>query len=190
MSTIILFLLLGAIANVAVAWGVLFVYCTPDQTSLSSAQARRIWDGLPLPWAISGTAWGNEHRQYGWRLSFLGTEPLGSRGARVTTSGFPCNCFQAVYAYWSGQYVRTGWQHPDLWPLPEIEVLPTSILWPGFAINTLFYAAVLWLLFAAPFALRRRLVIRRRIKRGLCPKCAYDLRAAQSNTCPECGATR
>jgi hypothetical protein len=54
-------------------------------------------------------------------------------------------------------------------------------LWPGFAINALFYAAVLWLLFAAPFALRRR----RRIKRGLCPACAYPVGA--SDACTECG---
>ena len=74
---------------------------------------------------------------------------------------------------------------------------PTEFLWPGFAINTVFYAVILWLLFAAPFALRRR----RRIKRGLCPKCAYDLRGSRrgphpnplpegegETVCPECGA--
>jgi formylglycine-generating enzyme len=61
--------------------------------------------------------------------------------------------------------------------------LPLRPIWPGFAINTLFYAAILWLLFAAPFALRRR----RRIKRGLCPKCAYPL--GTSDTCTECGTT-
>ena len=63
------------------------------------------------------------------------------------------------------------------------QVLPLRPLWPGFAINTVFYAGVLWLLFAAPFALRRR----RRIKRGLCPKCAYPVGA--SDVCTECGAT-
>ncbi len=55
-------------------------------------------------------------------------------------------------------------------------------IWPGFAINTVFYAFVLWLLFAAPFALRRR----RRIKRGLCPKCAYPV--GTNEVCTECGA--
>jgi hypothetical protein len=29
-------------------------------------------------------------------------------------------------------------------------------VWPGFAINTVFYAVILWGLFAAQFALRRR----------------------------------
>jgi hypothetical protein len=73
--------------------------------------------------------------------------------------------------------------------LNELKVLPFKPIWPGFAINTLFYAAILWLLFAAPFALRRR----RRIKHGLCAKCGYDLRGsparADSPLCPECGAT-
>ena len=63
--------------------------------------------------------------------------------------------------------------------------MPLTPLWPGFAINTVFYAAILWMLFAAPFALRRR----RRIKRGLCPTCGYDLRgrSGESTLCPECG---
>jgi predicted amidophosphoribosyltransferase len=59
--------------------------------------------------------------------------------------------------------------------------LPLLPIWPGFAIDTLFYAAILWGLFAAPFALRRR----RRIKRGLCPKCAYPV--GESDVCTECG---
>jgi hypothetical protein len=72
--------------------------------------------------------------------------------------------------------------------LDYVRGLPLAIWWPGFAINTLFYAAILWLLFAAPFALRRR----RRIKHGLCAKCGYDLRGIPPQTinCPECGALR
>ena len=62
---------------------------------------------------------------------------------------------------------------PRYWPLQPI--------WPGFAINSLVYAAILWLLFATPFALRRR----RRIKRSLCPKCAYPFGAGE--ICTECG---
>jgi hypothetical protein len=59
--------------------------------------------------------------------------------------------------------------------------LPLCPIWPGFAINTLFYAGILWMLFAAPFALRRR----RRVKRGLCPACAYPV--GESDACTECG---
>ena len=42
---------------------------------------------------------------------------------------------------------------------------PVRPIWPGFAINTLFYAAILWLLIRGPFALRRFI----RVKRGRCP---------------------
>jgi hypothetical protein len=68
-------------------------------------------------------------------------------------------------------------------------LLPLRLAWPGFAINTVFYAAVLWMLFAVPMALRK-MRGGRRIKRGWCPKCAYDLRgrAPQGAVCPECGA--
>jgi hypothetical protein len=51
-------------------------------------------------------------------------------------------------------------------------VLPLRPIWPGFAVNTLLYAALLWLFFRAPFDLRRH----RRRKRGYCLKCGYDLR--------------
>jgi len=59
---------------------------------------------------------------------------------------------------------------------------PYIPIWPGFAINTLFYAGVLWVLFCGPFALRQ--MIRRR--RGQCARCAYPI--GQSPVCTECGA--
>ena len=67
-------------------------------------------------------------------------------------------------------------------PVGIPRALPLQPIWPGFAINTLTYAAVLWLPFA-PFTIRR--VIRRR--RGRCIKCGYDLRHAEHQACPECG---
>ena len=60
-------------------------------------------------------------------------------------------------------------------------VLPLRPIWPGFASNTIFYAALLWLLIGALFVLRRFL----RLKRGLCPKCAYPV--GESPICSECG---
>ncbi|MEE8154284.1 MAG: hypothetical protein V3T53_04920 [Phycisphaerales bacterium] len=66
----------------------------------------------------------------------------------------------------------------------EAIVLPLRPIWPGFAINTLFYAAILWSLTLGPFAARRRI----RRKRGHCIKCGYDLRGAEHEACPECGA--
>jgi hypothetical protein len=69
----------------------------------------------------------------------------------------------------------------DLSDLPYPRVLPLRPIFPGFAINTIFYAAVLWVLFAAPGSVRRRL----RRRRGLCPACAYPV--GVGGTCTECG---
>ncbi len=62
-------------------------------------------------------------------------------------------------------------------------LIPLMPMWPGFAVNTLFYSAIIWLFAFAPFKLRRYV----RHKRGRCIKCAYDLRSDFSAGCPECG---
>ncbi|MEE8154062.1 MAG: hypothetical protein V3T53_03765 [Phycisphaerales bacterium] len=64
------------------------------------------------------------------------------------------------------------------------KVLPLCPIWPGFAVNTIFYAVILWLLTLGAFTARR--IIRRR--RGLCIKCGYNLRGTSGGeVCPECG---
>ncbi len=65
----------------------------------------------------------------------------------------------------------------------SFRLLPLRPIWTGFAINTLFYAALLWPLICGPSALRRHI----RRKRGLCVSCGYDLRHAEHDACPECG---
>ncbi len=63
------------------------------------------------------------------------------------------------------------------WP----SFVPLRPIWRGLAANTLLFAAVLWLLVCGPFVLRRFV----RVKRGLCPWCAYPM--GESPTCTECG---
>ncbi len=69
--------------------------------------------------------------------------------------------------------------------LPSDRGLPRAVplrpIWTGFAVDTLFYATVLWLLIPGPFVLRRFV----RLKRGLCVKCAYPM--GESAVCTECG---
>ena len=67
------------------------------------------------------------------------------------------------------------------WIEPRFGSLPLRPIWSGFAINTLLYATVLWLLIPGPFVLRRFI----RVKRGLCPACAYAV--GESAVCSECG---
>ena len=74
--------------------------------------------------------------------------------------------------------IETPWQWKVVSRPRSLPLLP---VWPGFIANTLGYAVVLWLLIPGPFALRRW--VRRR--RGLCPKCAYPV--GESAVCTECG---
>jgi hypothetical protein len=74
------------------------------------------------------------------------------------------------------------------WKFSSPPTSPLRPIWPGFAINTVFYAAVLWVLLALPGAVRR--FVRR--KRGRCTRCGYDLRGQVADDkrqifCPECG---
>lgn len=63
----------------------------------------------------------------------------------------------------------------------EFIALPYWITWPGFVINTLFYALIAWLMFVFPGKARRS----SRERRRLCPACAYPI--GISPVCTECG---
>ncbi|UYV12611.1 MAG: hypothetical protein NCW75_15125 [Phycisphaera sp.] len=63
--------------------------------------------------------------------------------------------------------------------------LPLLPLWPGFLLNTLFYAVLTFALVRTPRVLRRAL----RRRRGRCVGCGYDRDGLDTDAaCPECGA--
>jgi hypothetical protein len=105
----------------------------------------------------------------------------------VTKCGFP---FRAL-AETSENFRSVG--APPVVIFPEdipgfiakhIIVLPTAVLPLGFALNTLFYAAVLLGVVEGVAFARRR--IRRR--KGRCASCGYDRAGlAEGAACPECG---
>lgn len=65
--------------------------------------------------------------------------------------------------------------------------IPTGVNWPLFAANTGAHASGWWILLATWTGAKRAL----RRRRGLCGRCAYDLRGLQPGAvCPECGTTR
>lgn len=194
---ILVFLLLGTVVNVAVAWA-----CVLRDASFREIHPTEFRWPIPVPPGFEQPVWGHGLKAFGFT----------SLGAWVNTATGDPGCLNVQLAGWplrafcaERHYVKQGLGIPGLqrfdspasfWDgiaIPErvkgnseYRCLPTGPLWPGFAINTVFYAAVVWMLFAAPFALRRR----RRVERSLCPKCAYDLRSGRSNTCPECGITQ
>ena len=209
------FLLLGAIVNVAVALIGSTTIDTPrlrrlkmfDSTNWPDADVKALWqrraaDGWPeLPlsqndWSgplASGTCLSFVTGGGSWWVPDDATDAelrdvyrgSGSFEVERIDCGFPFGSLRLER--WKGDPMRSdlfpksaghdGWSFGDV-------AIPRHVLVLRTAINTVFYALILWLLFAAPFALRRR----RRIRRGLCAKCAYDLRGASGAVCSECGA--
>jgi hypothetical protein len=81
---------------------------------------------------------------------------------------------------------KPSWTWPKAfvgsWKLSPTFILPLIPLWPGFFLNALIWGSPV-LLVPAVKGLRRS----RRRRRGLCPRCAYDLRTVEFVVCPECG---
>ena len=195
LAKLVVFLLLGAVVNVAVAWG-LHLGSQKDASleiaRLISVVLTRVassrWHQIETD-DIVDTSFGVTQRSA--VIDRAGQSKDSSRLGQVTIEvGWP------MRTLYSTSYLNEGdpnWTQ-DEWTSalaprarsngqtyrPELPLRP---LWPGLAINTILYAAILWLLTLGPFTARRMI----RAKRGLCIKCGYDLRGAEHEACPECG---
>jgi len=85
-----------------------------------------------------------------------------------------------------------NWQHSMSFELPEKigpitlpadRYLPLRPIWSGLIINTIIYAAIIWVMMFIASIMQQH----RRFKKGHCPKCNYELRSDYSAGCPECG---
>jgi hypothetical protein len=178
----LVFLLLGAIVNVAVAWADRI----EEHKATQSVRTTRV---NPVPACC-------DRPDLPLRIGPLRSVPIRIDMRLSTRAGWPCSSFEAFMFQYHGDgnrklvpvsgVWRAGIQiSPHILGLTGQRIsLPVQPIWSGFAINTVFYTAILWLLFAAPFALRRR-IRGGRIKRGLCPACAYPV--GDSPVCTECG---
>jgi len=190
------FLLAGAVVNVAIAWGCGFASWSGLKTD--KAVPAEWPEPIPDHWpadcdAIEGQSFGIViYRHYRNRL----IDP-GDAGTRRGSESFmieiyhigwplPALTFQTWFDYViepprQGRHRFDGQPAPTIWrcgvSIGNWARLPLRPVWPGFAINTLLYAALLWL----PFVVRRWV----RVRRGLCPKCAYPM--GESAVCSECG---
>ena len=200
LRTLIVFLLLGAIINIAVAWGCI-LWSSGEFGSKPTTSSAGAWPGrVPSSWpAISRSinaydvfgltevlAYGQERQTTTIEWEFQDVVQVGLP-VRSLYSERHCMAnpwFSNTSVVWEAKTWSDGISIPFSLQRNKPysrQCLPTLPIWPGFAINTIFYAAILWLVFAAPFALRRW----RRIKRGLCPACAYPV--GTSSVCTECG---
>ncbi len=189
--TLATFLLLGAVLNIAVAWG-----CA---LWVPSGERRQIWIDyefdpifqiMPIPQDYDYL-----RIQRASGIGIVETEVLaGFFGGGIPllwalpthyAAGWPLCC---LHGAWLGrdQFVSAmaapEWLHPTKY-IFDARALPLGPIWPGFAVNTIFYAAIMWLVMPGPFVLRRHI----RRKRGLFLACGYDLRHADHDACPECG---
>jgi hypothetical protein len=205
-----LFLLLGAIINVAVAWGCAWQCGTrgvgqPSPARLASP-AVQAWEAHTADLVESASQSGQF--LYAEDLDALGVrrrvshESLISGGAFhalreetaffiSTDAGWPCYCLRGYQLLktdmaWSPSNwnCSNGIEVPSRVVNGEVlvhPVLPTVIRPLSFMCNTILYAAMFWALFGGPFALRRH----SRVRRNLCPHCAYPV--GTNDVCTECG---
>ena len=211
-----MFLLLGAILNVALAWGLAIWTPMSDAPRVGFVNISG-GGGSQEAWVVrSSHAFGSTWVSSTWLMLFDGRTHLEGQineslpnwadisspaasyvqgdvdlDERIALArGFPALTLwcdlrlhdpESDYGVDGG--AKLGWIGDPSTYKRFPRVLPLRPIWPGFAINTIFYAVIVWLLFSFPFTLRRT----RRIKCGLCLKCGYDLRGSDSQACPECG---
>jgi hypothetical protein len=204
-----LFLVLGAIVNVAAAWGcalwvdlstvqstggkmydsanhvewTAWVLRSPGAAFVQSVRSRTDHEGatfvdptIKLVPAIGGI-----------RAAGQSFETRGYEDRYIEAEGWPLLCLWSEYRPSSENSLLVG--EPDLepdgayriagpprerrWHLVPVSI-PTWVFWPGFAIDAIFYATILWLLFISPSKVRRFI----RIRRGRCGACGYPIGAS------------
>ncbi len=217
LTKLVVFLLLGAIVNVAVAWGIT-AHAEFDKPSLQESQ-QTVEDSewprvVPRHWPSLRTAW--DRHELGWRLR-------GFRGRRyhddqatgqwersehflldIYEVGWPSRSLQwenwldltidypqntPSYRF-EGQPARTWWRSG----------IPVSVERFGFGsgsakrlpIHPIYFGFAINTVFYAVILSLLTLgpfTLRRLIrrKRGHCINCGYDLRGAEHEVCPECG---
>ncbi len=191
------FLVAGAVVNVAVALGIIGVQRQAgieENGELPSQTAERLWC-LCMP-----TQCGDRRIRSSYISTLFDTIiVIGLPSANDTPKGdippmLPPRPTCIIYQVgWPSRSMMSGFRRmsslkngefwavrPDALPR-RFFPYPLRPIWPGFAINTLVHATFLWLLIPGPFVLRRFI----RVRRGLCPACAYPM--GESHVCSECG---
>lgn len=191
---ITLFLIAGAIVNVAVAWGIATVGPQAPGVTSDKPVPNGQWPrDVPFDWPPP-KGYGVESN-FGVQVMITyssinsNTPESVGYGQSLFRYGWPCLAMDlAVQTTIDRAGVRTSYDValatvPTALRLPNRvhPYIPLRPIWPGFLLNTLFYAAILWALFITPGKVRR--VLRR--KRRLCPACAYPI--GVSSVCSECG---
>ena len=198
--TILLFLLIGAALNVAVAWACAIGYDPARHPTLFTDVA-----------STEDLAWWSSRKPAEFPDMAVDIATLSRCGLSVRQvvaseevdiddfrfcdtfgemrAGWPMNCLEgSVWLHYD--WARGFHKIPDAVLLTtggsNARWLPVRPIGLGLAVNIVFFGIVLWLVVRGPFVLRA--CIRRR--RGRCINCGYDLRGDLAAGCPECGWNR
>ena len=160
-----------------------FVYSLPDQAAIRAwdDEYRRFGPGKPVPeWMLPGLRARARHTKQcvtcvarGWPYLALAYEAVGDA---------------PYWSYVKNWEIRAGFRlfKPKTLMAGVPTAFPLRPLWPGFLANSALGAgAWLILLYAATGVMRGRGWLR--LRRGLCPKCAYQTSDRAGRRCPECG---
>jgi hypothetical protein len=167
---------IGVVATIGVAW------------RLSTGRTHRVYPDSVLRWKPLLPGWptapepASDWAGVGcWHTDltrYVSKNDPFTQGIR--RAGWPAIALQGSYSF--TPEAMNFIEPPKPWRI--IRDYPYGPILPGFALDTLFYAAIALTLWSAPPALRRRL----RRARGQCQACGYDLKGMPTSTCPECGA--
>ena len=204
---ILLLLFGGAMANIAVAWGIAYRADSRDKKVQFAdevvAYSSLYPTDVPRPnLRVVQTGFGVQHEMLFSDDADEDDEKWLAARALIARIGWPFAAWRTFYFHQESEvgviretsFFERGidvddWRAPEPFPSPYVRTywpprfLPLRPILPGFVINTLFYAMILWLLFLGPFTARR--MIRRR--RGQCATCAYPI--GSNSVCTECGGS-
>lgn len=200
----------GGLINIAVAWvcvafaiktGVVITSTGATGTiqPLSEAELRRLpqtdWPLTPnrmAIWVLEGSSPGVRVRNaLSVSKDYATTQYQGGHNyglMRETAAGWPMLSMSgeriAIWEEMISTHGRNNWLleiAPGRTDPMNPTALPLRPMWPGFALNTLLFAALLWALAIGPRTIRARM----RRRKGLCPACGYP--TGESDICTECG---
>ncbi len=204
---LVLFLLLGAIVNVAVAWVFMKEYSSRQRGATSGTLSQADWSILDDMGYVA------QKRRDGWKFNWSdrasnarllvcriylqdGRSMLAVDAYLHVEAGWPLRSlsgerivpYESVRGWKNGQVYKREFRSAIVCPKIPLTVRPLRPHPIGFIVNTLLYTLVIWLLVVGPREVRRWL----RKRRGLCIKCGYDLRGHSrgGRGCPECGWRR
>ncbi len=184
-------LLLGAAANVAVAWACA-AWSEPRYDFFGSNAASTV--GVGVTWSLVSDP-GDERAievLSGWPWPSLAAQQVQRMQGSVVSGGMPLK--GKVMAPAAGAPMNPWFfAAPGLVPGPAVavgtapagdalRVLPLGPRWPGFVLGALLYGCLLWVLVRWPLVLRA--ILRRAVWR--CPVCAYPMGVGP--VCTECGS--